>query len=213
MGTFEYADVLVKARAGDRTAMFNLAVFHNLRGDLDDAISWYEMAAHAGDVTAMAYLGWVFKMRANTEEAIAWSRKAVAAGHQQAQTQLRDLLQPHDNSSVAAQVSMITGKNMGAASASLGLNDQARQQWTLAADAGDTESMYNIGVLSERTESLGPAILWHERAAREGFDPSMLRLGQIHSRRGEMSQALMWFEKASTAGNVEARQMLAEMGV
>ena len=55
------------ADLGFGNAMFNIAIAYKRRGDLDEAIRWYQAAAEAGDIDAMAYLGWVLQLLGDLE--------------------------------------------------------------------------------------------------------------------------------------------------
>lgn len=206
--TEEYEDQLARAGAGDVQAMFHVAIFHNLRGDMDEAHAWFEKAANAGAIEARAYLGWVCRMKDLTGEAIRWTRLAAADGNVHAEAMLNMLLNPTDDTRPEIVVAAHTSKILGDGAASLGNSAQARSGWFTSADMGNLEAMTLMGQLEEREGALGAAILWHERAAVRGSNESMLRLGMIHRRRGNATLASEWFTLAAQSGNVEASKVL-----
>ncbi|MCU1509508.1 MAG: tetratricopeptide repeat family protein [Glaciihabitans sp.] len=204
----EYDNHVLEARSGDVQAMFQVAVFHNRRGDMDEAHEWFEKAANAGAIEARAYLGWVYKMKDLPDEAIRWTRQAAMDGNDNAKVMLDMLLNPSDDSRPEIVAMAHMSKLMGDAAASLGNWAQARDGWYRAADMGNLEAMTLMGRLEEQEGAAGAAILWHERAALRGSNESMLRLGGIHHRRGDASLAREWFTVAAESGNTEAEKIL-----
>lgn len=156
------------AEMGIDIAMFNIAIAHKRRGDLDTAIRWYEAAAEAGDLDAVAYLGWMFKLLGDLDKASDWYRKAAARGHAHAATALENLRR--DNSNVAAMLVRTSSALMAKGHAQNGFVDMAVESWMVAAEAGDPESMYFLGMTADGRGDRGEAILWHTAAARAGND-------------------------------------------
>jgi hypothetical protein len=193
----EYEHNLEQAHIGNARAMFQLAVHHNRRGDMEEAHKWFEKAANAGAIEARAYLGWVYKMNDLRDEAIYWTRMAAEDGSNDAKLMLETLLNPPDDLRPEIVSMAYTLQITGDAAASLGNWRQARDRWFRAADMGNVKAMTRIGRLEEDEGALGAAILWHERAALRGSDESMVRLAVIHSERGDESLAGEWYEVAA----------------
>ena len=206
-----YDDHLDLARAGDVQAMWQIAVFHNRRGDMDEAHDWFKQAANAGAIEARAYLGWVFKMKDLKDEAIYWTRQAAADGNANATVMLETLLDPSDDSRPEITAMAHMQKVMADAAASLRNWAQARDGWSRAADMGNLDAMTLMGRLEEQEGAVGTAILWYERAALRGSNESMLRLGIVHHKRGDASLAREWFTTAAQSGNADAANVLSEL--
>ncbi|MBM7519513.1 tetratricopeptide repeat protein [Nocardioides nitrophenolicus] len=169
------------AQWGASVAMFNLAIALKRRGDLNRAIEWYTKAARAGDVDAMAYLGWMHRWLGATDEAANWYREAQRHGHQQAGPALAALA--FDTTSTAAQTVRATASMAARAHAQRGSMELATQSWMTAAESGDAESMYQLGLAAEQRRDLGEAILWHRAASRAGFAQADARLNFIEQQR------------------------------
>lgn len=167
------------ADAGIGIAMFNLAVAFNRKGYISKAITWYERAAESGDLDAMAYLGYAYKLLGDSDEALKWYSKAASHGHAHAQVESGKILDPLDNSSVAAATAKHTASLMAQGAVANNDLDQAVTYWTLAAEAGDAESMVKIAVAAEVRRHYGEAVLWYAAAERAGVDKVTARLDEL----------------------------------
>lgn len=72
-------------KLGNRQAMYNLGVFLESKGYLNQAIIWYKKAALKGVVSAMALLGDVYLKLNRTAEALFWLEKGSSLGNELAE--------------------------------------------------------------------------------------------------------------------------------
>lgn len=185
------------------------------------AFKGFTAAAALGQTTAMFNLGVMHEQGQGTaknfEEAVAWFEKAAAAGHEKATPEFiqsyRVRLDFHRG------LTAYNAKDFPVAFAS----------WKKAADAGNTNAMFNLSILHERGEGTeadpAAALAWIEKAVAAGYkqpvDASTKRLkGRIAGaaeykqadaaeKANELVAARSWYEKAAAAGNVLA---LARLG-
>ena len=84
-----------KAEAGDSVAQFNLALKHDMAGQLAMAAEWYRKAADQGSDFGQWNLGSMYEdgkgVAQNDKLALSWYRKAANQGHNQAKKDLKAL--------------------------------------------------------------------------------------------------------------------------
>ena len=77
-----------------------------------------------------------------------------------------------------------------------------------AAEAGDSEAMFTLGVLLDDRGESGQAETWWRRAAEAGHSGAMFNLGVLLDDRGESGEAETWFRRAAEAGDSGAMNNL-----
>jgi TPR repeat protein len=77
-----------------------------------------------------------------------------------------------------------------------------------AADAGDSNAMYNLGVLLEERSELGEAETWYRRAADAGNSLAMFNFGVLLADRDDLGEAETWYRRAADAGDSDAMSNL-----
>lgn len=85
----------------------------------------------------------------------------------------------YDNTSLAAATVRATASLAAKGHAQNGFMDMAAQSWMAAADSGDEESMYQLGLQAEGRRDLGEAMLWYKSAIRSGHTEAEQRLTAI----------------------------------
>ncbi|WP_159599199.1 tetratricopeptide repeat protein [Agromyces humi] len=198
------------ASSGDPDALMNVGIAYNMRGHLDEAFEWFIRSADAGNVRAYAYLGWLFKVMGDHEQAVEWTRRAVEAGEPNAPQLLESLVNPPDVVSDSARAATAMAKTLALAHIEQGNWDQAQSNLAFAANGGDVDSFYLMGVWWEgHQQNLGHAILFYSRASQGGHDKAMFRLALILDRLGDHDTASGWFSNSAAAGNADAQRVLA----
>ena len=88
----------------------------------------------------------------------------------------------------------------------------ARALWTKAAQAGDVEAEYYVGVLFEREGGYAQAAEWYRKAADRGFARAAVNLGRLYEQglgvERNASEASKWYTAASglTGGDIARMQ-------
>lgn len=81
--------------------------------------------------------------------------------------------------------------------------------WLRAKD-GDTESMYQLGLLLRRDRNESDAAAWFQEAARLDHEGAMVELAAIHETAGRLEQTELWLRRASDGENDHALLQTAE---
>ena len=84
----------------------------------------------------------------------------------------------------------------------------ATQLFSRAAEAGNTNGMFNLAALRAQEGENGEAETWYRRAAEAGQPRAMNDLGVVLSQRREDAQAETWYRRAAEAGNTDAMKNL-----
>ncbi|MFF8832408.1 tetratricopeptide repeat protein [Streptomyces sp. NPDC015131] len=114
------------AESGDATAMYNLAVRAEGRGDLVEAERWSRRSADAGNPKGAYALGLLLHRRGDTEQAERWYLRAAEAQDRDAMYNLGNLLRER------------------------GELDGADHWYSRAARAGDADAAHNLTLLRRR---------------------------------------------------------------
>ncbi|SCD52121.1 Tetratricopeptide repeat-containing protein, partial [Streptomyces sp. SolWspMP-5a-2] len=85
---------------------------------------------------------------------------------------------------------------------------QAADAWTRAADAGNTNAMYNLGFLANDQGDTDTARTRWTQAADAGDTDAMGLLGILADERGDTDTARTWYTQAADAGNTNAMTSL-----
>lgn len=86
---------------------------------------------------------------------------------------------------------------------------EAEEHYQRRAEAGDTDAMYNLGVLLEGRDRRFQATKWYRRAADAGDVDAMFNLAGALESLGKPGEARDWYRRAAEAGDVDARTNLA----
>ena len=85
-----------------------------------------------------------------------------------------------------------------------GNKEKAKERYEIAARKGNTDAMYNLGVLYANEGDKEKAKKWYEKAASKGNTDAMYNLGILYYEEGDKEKAKEWFEKAASKGNTDA---------
>ncbi len=90
--------------------------------------------------------------------------------------------------------------------------EEAVKWWTKAVQAGDSGSIYNVGVYHYKQGKFSKAFLWFTEAAHRGIAAGMMSLGSMHMK-GEgvpedSEEGLRWVRAAAKAGLPAAKTVL-----
>lgn len=183
--------------------------------DLAQAIALSRRAAQTGSVEAMGQLAYLLSEIA-PEEAEQWGQRASAAGDANGLAQRAYQLERTDPDGAISLYKLAATKGqryamerLGAALESRGEEDEARQWYQQAAEAGLVSAMTDLGRLlfyTDRDESL----TWIRRAAESGDVPSMRTLAAGLEFR-DWDEAIVWLQRACTSGDKEACNILVGM--
>jgi uncharacterized protein len=201
--------------------------------DQADAVRWYEFAAQQGLASAQVALADACRHGRGTarDEAAAarWLESAVAAGDACACWHLalllaagspslpRDLERARDLCRTAADSGFAPAQStLGILLASLQQHADAVPWWRLAAEQGDAEAQYNLGLALDEGRGIPAdpegAFGWWLAAAEQGLAPAMARVGLAYATgRGvavDPIEAHKWFVLARQAGDASAAQNL-----
>ncbi|MFE1416011.1 serine/threonine-protein kinase [Streptomyces sp. NPDC058746] len=83
------------------------------------------------------------------------------------------------------------------------------QRHRRAAEAGDPDAMFGLGVLLEDADRFDEAETWYQRAADTGHADAMNNLGALLQNTGRTAEAERWYRQASDAGHTLAMNNLA----
>ena len=206
-----------------------------------EACRWYDMAAQQGDAAAQCALAACYAdgngVKKDIAHAFLWFEKAAGQNLPQAQWNLGELYATGlpgveaDPKKATQLCKRAANAGFAPASATLGAlfarakkHERAVQWWTLAAEQGDLESMFNLG----QAHRLGLGVAKDEakafelllQAAQGGVAAAQSRIGLAYAT-GEGAaldpiEAFKWFElsaqrgdKAATANRERARMALS----
>lgn len=85
---------------------------------------------------------------------------------------------------------------------------EAREWAMKAAEAGDVEGMYLMGMILVGDGDMEEAQPWLQRAADAGHDDAMDELGSLYNFFEDTDQALLWYQRAADLGNGSAASNL-----
>lgn len=205
----EDADSIRKrAEEGDADAMNEMGVlYHNGRGveqDFKEALSWYNKAIEKNSIDAWVNAGILYDfgqgVDTNHNHATSLFIMAAELGNEWAKKNI--IFYPKGESTPIDFKEVIA--------------------WFKgAADRGDSDAMYYIGLLYERREdkewNSEDAVLWYRKAADLGNADAMYRLGVLsynghvgpgRERDCRHEEATLWFTKAADLGNTDAMYRL-----
>jgi TPR repeat protein len=194
-----------------------------------EACRWYELAAQQGDATAQCALAVCYAdgkgVKQDIAHAFIWFEKAAAQNVPQAQWNLGELYATGlpgveaDPKKATLLCKRAANAGFAPASATMGAlfarakkHERAVQWWTLAAEQGDLESLFNLG----QAHRLGLGVAKDEakafalflQAAQGGVAAAQSRMGLAYAT-GEGAaldpiEACKWFELAAQRGDQAA---------
>jgi uncharacterized protein len=183
------------ASADDPTAMFNLGVLLQQRGDpeaMAEAESWWRRAAHLDQPNAMFNLGVLLQQRGDPEavaEAEILYRHAADHNQPNAMVNLGLLLQQGGEAEAMAE---------------------AESLYRRAAQHDHTDAMFNLGALLQQRgdpEALSEAQTWYRRAAQHDDPDAMVGLGLLLEDLGTshaLTEAESWYRRAAQHDDPDA---------
>lgn len=218
--------------------MYQLQVHYNaygnsdevIQGWLNESISWFTKAAVAGNIEAQfelgkMYLG-IFGVEQDKEKALKWLEKASENGNVEASYELGEIYYGKDAFLQIVDISRAKEYyRRGAEKSHLnsmqklavildcyGSREEACEWYLKAAELGDAESMYRIGIAYSIGKGVPEndvlAAKWLLKAADMGHPKAQRQIGEfyLHGWGVEENEqkGLEWLSKASKNGNVEA---------
>jgi TPR repeat protein len=218
------------ASADDPTAMFNLGVLLQQRGDPDamaEAETWWRRAAQHDQPTAMFNLGVLLQQRGDPEamaEADTWYRRAAQHNQPSAMVNLGLLLQQRGDAGAMAEAETWYRRaahrdhpdamyNLGALLQQRGGPEamaEAETWYRRAAQHNDPDAMVGLGLLLEdqgTSHALTEAETLYRRAAQEDQPSAMVNLGLLLQQRGgpeAMGEAETWYRRATQHNDADA---------
>ena len=85
-----------------------------------------------------------------------------------------------------------------------GNKEKAKERYEIAARKGNTDAMYNLGLLYDNEGDKEKVKKWYEKAASKGNTDAMYNLGILYYEEGDKEKTKKWFEKAASKGNTDA---------
>lgn len=226
------------AKQGDPIAAYNLGVISEDEERIDEAESWYRIAAAADDPDAATNLANILIREADAlmTEAQEWLEKAAAAGQMQAQYTLATMNRNGQGTpvNIPAAIKWYTeAARQGMADAQLELakiyyngdvgavDYSAARHWLeKSAAQGCAEAEYGLGLLFFEGKACVPnldrAISWFVMASQSGYSPADITLGRIYEAKEsgpyyDTAKAVAHYEKAANAGDIIAMISLADL--
>ncbi|WP_447003230.1 tetratricopeptide repeat protein [Saccharothrix isguenensis] len=212
------------AEAGDVGAMAHLGAVL-VAGSQDEAVRWYRMSAEAGRTSAMTALAVLLVHRGEVEEAERWLARASDASGVEVDHALWTSLPALEADELGAREERAGARVLvvlGVLAQRRGDVDRAERCFLRAADSGDTQAMYEMGMLlirwggaSSRAAGTPPfrplrrddlsreqPETWFLRAAEAGHPDAMFSLSVLH--KGSVKGELWWERAIEATGAVRA---------
>lgn len=225
---------MAKAAAGGQAeAQFSLGERYRLGSGVAqnwfEACRWYQMAAEQGNALAQCALAGCYAqgrgVRKDLAHAFAWYEKAAAQNLPQAQWNLGELyatglpgLKADAKKATmlckrAANAGFVPAQaTLGALFARAKKHDRAMHWWSMAAEQGDLEALFNagqsyrLGLGVDKNEAKAFALLL--RAAQGGLAAAQSRIGLAYATGEGVAldpiEAAKWFELAALGGDTAA---------
>jgi TPR repeat protein len=208
-----------RAKVGQPGAQFNLGLFLNERGDVDEAEAWYRQAADAGDPRGLNNLGVQFEKRIGLEAAETWYRQAATAGDVDGQSNLGRVLNDRgdiDEAEIwwrqaASAGQIVAQNNLAALLSQRGDVVEAEIWWRQSAAAGHDNARTNLGALLAERGDFVEAETWYRQAAANGHTDAQFNMGTLLSWQGETVEAEMWYRQAAAASHTGAQNNLGAL--
>jgi TPR repeat protein len=185
---------------GNARATYVLGTYY-AEGSKDDsrALALFEKAANMGVGDAMCELGTMYAsgrgMRKNYGEACRWWEKAAAAECAKGARHLGEFY-------------LRVSRHL----------EKAKHWYEKAAELGDAEAMYALGLMHGGEESLRDSKVsfkWFEKAAHKGHPAAMTYVGRLYlhgaGTRPDMAEARRWAQKAKAVGDPNTGELLQQI--
>ena len=193
------------------------------RSDFDQAIQWYERAAEQDNAFAQLDLGLIYLEGDGTDpdyvKAALWLIRA--ASHEPDDYITRYLLATFDRETLIERGQDYIGlAEQGAADALFNLTNHTElfEAYLLAAENGDAEAQYNVGVCYSNgygvEQDASKAVEWYKKSAEQGYVYAQYNLGICYfSGKGlekDYDKAFEMMEKAADQGLANAQVVVAQ---
>jgi TPR repeat protein len=202
------------AAAGQAEGQYALAKAYadgaGLARDGVAAAHWYRAAAEQGLATAQYALAQLLvqghSVALDREEALHWYRKAAGHNHVAAQVAIVQM-------ELAGEIKARgQGRSKRKPSAPERRGEEVR--WVRAAEAGNADARYHLGLMYELGLGLeadgGQAQRWYQAAAQAGHAQAQLALARLLERRGN-HEAVGWYRRAAQQGEAQAQFAMGRM--
>lgn len=202
------------AQAGQPEGQYALARAYaegvGLEADRSAAVHWYRLAAEQGLPSAQCELAHALAqgngVAQDMEEALRWYRKAASNQHLAAQVALLRL--------EAAGVTPARGQGHAKRRANATERRSDAERWVRAAEAGNADARYHLGLMFEHGWELPAnaeaAQRWYHHAASAGHAQAQLALSRLLERAGN-PEAAVWYQMAAAQGDAAAQFAMGRM--
>ena len=199
--TWELERVSQATRA---SAAHTLGIFHQLRGDYDDALNWYkkslaileELENKDGMASSYHQIGWISELRGDYDDALNWHKKSLAITEE-----LGNQASMANSYHHMGNVSCLRGDYGNALTwykKSLAIEEELGNQ------DGMASSYHQIGIISELRGDYDDALKWYKKSMaikealgnQAGLASSYHQIGLISQYRGDYDDALTWYKKS-----------------
>jgi uncharacterized protein len=175
--------------------------------DDEQALHWYALAADQGMAAAQCALAAQYVnghgVEPDIDIAFKWYRQAALQNYAPAQVAMEIL--------EAQGKAPLGGRQRKAKKKEVAERRQQSQRWTEAAQSGDAEVFYHLGLMHEQglalPQDIEAATEWYQRAARLGDVRSQLALGRL-LQLDQPETALDWISLAAAQGDAQAQREL-----
>ncbi|MDI1302024.1 MAG: tetratricopeptide repeat protein [bacterium] len=223
------------AEKGNQEAMNSAARAYELglgtAKNAAQSVKWYLQSAASGDAEGMFMAGRIHELGspaaalpADSAQALAWYEKARDAGNEEALPRLLRLSLPA--APVVAEQQGLTGSRERAQVTALALARQgnvgdAFKWWYYAAARGETNAMYNLGLLYFRgwgtRKNDVEALRWWLAAAESGNAAAMVDLGVMQENAWGLGRdfraARYWYQRAGKNGFASAPAAVSALDI
>lgn len=181
-------------------SQFNLGFLYEEKGDLENAIKWYLLAAENNSINAQINLGILYEEKGLISEAKKWYKKAADVNYGDAKYYLALLLYDEDPSNIEETLSLLksaldTNSNKAKVEYSLSwlyLNDKSVKNRDLglqylesSANNGEVKSEFLLGEIYEKGEllpkDLSKSQYWYNKATNQGMEEAMEKVKNYKS--------------------------------
>lgn len=187
------------ADLGNSKAATKFAYYQSKKGEIDDALKYFEMAAKNNDSTAIYnYLALLHQSnkcnKENMEKVVGFYRSAIQSGDVQSMLNLAELFEEGDD---------FIDENL----------DEAKKLYKMASDCGNSEGSLNYGrILEEKMNDISGAIQFYQLAMDEGNSNAMVSIARALMKiNGDTEIILELIRKSINEGNADGMFLLGMM--
>ncbi|WP_055490263.1 tetratricopeptide repeat protein [Streptomyces sp. TP-A0356] len=172
-----------KAEDGDAEAMRMMGILCEADGDEDASLDWFRKAVLAGKTDLSGLVGETLLARGEAAQALPYLEAAVERN-------------PH-----GYEVRLLGQAHRALA-----------EHWLrTAAERGDRQAMYDLGVLLHGSGSGEDALRWYVRAAEAGHERAAKQAGDVLYAWDDRSEAKAWYRFGVALGDPDAMNALATL--